>query len=123
MATWPEILPGPVEYEFTLRERRRREAQADDPPSFRKFASDAIVDARARWRFTPDHLYVFDQWWIYDANRGLMWFDIELPGNGGRVVRWARFIGAPTVSHLQVGVFDVAAQLEVRTVGGGYSPV
>lgn len=121
MATWPSTLPGAIEYEFTPRERRRTEASDDDPPSFRAFASDAICDARIRWRLTPNHLYVFDQWLVYEANRGQAWFDIELPGYGGRSLRWARFIGAPIITHVQVGVFDVSAELEVRDAGPGFS--
>lgn len=117
LQTWPATLPAPAQYTFGPRERRRVVASADDPPGFRRFARDALVEAQVRWVFTAQHMATFDTFFQSTLAIGARWFTIPLPGRSGVVSRAARFIGPPRVSHLAAGVFDVSATFEVRLYG------
>jgi Concanavalin A-like lectin/glucanases superfamily len=113
---WPDSLPSPSDYAFETRERRRRNPTgASAPRTFlRTFARDPVVDAQVRWRLSASDLKTFDTWYTATLALGMKRFLIPLPGEGGWVARVARFIGAPRLTHVETGIFDVAATLEVR---------
>ena len=112
---YPSSLPPPAGYPFAPRERRAVPQGAGNEET-RARARDAIVDAQTvRWRYSPEEMAIWREWFQDTLLEGQLWFSATLPGRGGWATRVARYIGEQLqLTHLGAGCWEVSCRLELR---------
>lgn len=115
-ATYPSSLPGPTVSGTTPAERRL----LSDLPGERQnrgLQRDYLATQQLEWMFTASEAEVFDRWWRNDLDLGGAWFTSKWPSPKGWVDLVRAFVTAPAWSYVNVGVWRVSAEVQVRGLG------
>jgi hypothetical protein len=116
---YPSSLPGPQPGSFSP-PARLAASSLDGPLQLRARHRDmAGKRSRYTYTYTAEQMDLWRSWFGGALLHGRRWFRAALPGNGGLVVREARYVSVQE-SLLGAGVYRVTAELEER---GAYALV
>lgn len=111
--TYPASLPGPMPGSFAPRPRRAA-SSIEGPLQQRARQRDgAGAMHQYTYVYTPAEMVVWRTWWRDELLEGKSWFRARLPGRGGMMERWARYV-TTTEQLLGGGIYRVQASIELR---------
>lgn len=116
MSTWPADLPSPYVNGYTVApEKSFIRTEMDSGPARQRQRFTAVPTmVQAGWRFTPEQMVTFREYFKTDINQGTDWFQMELDIGDGRVTYDVRFTEPWQAGRMPGGVWDVTAKIEVR---------
>jgi hypothetical protein len=114
LIAYPAGLPVPRRFPFGPPDRRAVSDLEGNTDARARSRARRWIARGVEWIYSPAEMAVWRTWYEDTLLTGQLQFEVLLPGEGGWLTRVARYVSVVPRKHIQLGIYTVTADLEIR---------